>query len=148
MEHSASRHLRRRQLYLRFVVTHLAHTAYTRAHAIGKVRGRPNPDAITVEMTDIDRDDNQDLASAANTIAQALDTLTTIVQPQPGRSDSLRRRMLRMVLRFAGEQLDEDEIDVIMRELEANPPPAPPDLAPGPNVQPSGSDGSEEEQDQ
>ena len=144
MEHSASRHLRRRQLYLRFVVTHLAHTAYTRAHAIGKVRGRPNPDAITVEMTDIDRDDNQDLASAANTIAQALDTLTTIVQPQPGRSAALRRLALRMVLRFAGEQLDEDQIHEIMRELEANPP----EPAPGPNVQPSGSDGSEEEQDQ
>jgi hypothetical protein len=127
MEHSASRHLRRRQLYVRFLVLNLCHTAYTRAWQIGKVRTKPNPNAISVEMTDIDRDDNMDLATAAHTIAQAMQSLTNIIQPGAGRSAALRRLILQIVMRFAGERMDEPAVDEIMAELEANPP------APAPN---------------
>jgi hypothetical protein len=117
MEHSASRHLRRRQLYVRFIVQDLAHTAYTRAWEIGKGRGKPNRNAITVEMTDIDREDNQDLAEAARTIAQALDTLSDTVTPAEGRSATLRRLILRLVLRFAGEPAPDALVEQIMGEL-------------------------------
>jgi hypothetical protein len=116
MEHSASRHLRRRQLYTRFMVADLCHQAYTRAAQLGKVRARPNLEAIAVEMTDIDRVDNRDLANAANTIAQALQTAATTTDT--GRSTTLRRLALRLVLRFGGELLDEATLDTIFHEAD------------------------------
>jgi hypothetical protein len=124
MEHSASRHLRRRQLFLRHMVTDLANIAYTRAWEIGRARSRPDASAITVEMTDIDRDDNQDLATASKTIAEALQTAAEIIEPRPARSATLRRLMLRLVLRFAGEPMNDETLDTVFDELEANPPPA------------------------
>jgi hypothetical protein len=121
MEHAASRHLRRRQLYMRYLVTHLAHTAYTRAWQIGKVRARPNSNAITVEMTDIDRDDNQDLATASKTIADALDTVNQTILPTEPNSPTLRRLILRTVLRFAGQPQDDPTLDAIFHELDGEP---------------------------
>ena len=129
MEHSASRHLRRRQLYVRFLAQDLCHQAYSRAFEIGKVRGKPNADAITVEITDIDRSDNTDLATASKTIADALSTLSTVLPAQP--SATLRRRILQMVMRFAGEVLDQPTIDQILSEIPA----ASPADAPGPQEQ-------------
>ena len=119
MEHSASRHLRRRQLYTRFLVADLTHQAYTRAAHMGKVRGKPNFAAITVEMTDIDRVDNKDLADAAHTIAQALDIAARTTAT--GHSDTLRRLALRLILRFGGETLDEDTVNTILDEADSAP---------------------------
>jgi hypothetical protein len=114
MEHSASRHLRRRQLYTQFMVQDLAHHAYTRAAELGRVRAKPNRDAITVEVTDIDRVDNVDLATAAHAIAQALDIAART--RATGRSDTLRRLALRLIMRFGGERLDDHTLDAIFRE--------------------------------
>jgi hypothetical protein len=116
MDRAAARHLRRRQLYLRFLVVDLVHTAYTRAWELGKVRATPTRQAISTEMADIDRQDNQELATAAREIAQAFQVLTAQL---PGRSGTLRRLVLRLVMRFAGEPLDEPIIERIMGELEA-----------------------------
>jgi hypothetical protein len=82
-------------------------------------------------MTDIDRDDNTDLAEASRTIASGLQTLSETVAPQPGTSPTLQRRILNMVLRFAGEQLDDETADQIFAELEEN---APTVETPGPGV--------------
>jgi hypothetical protein len=82
------------------------------------VRATPNRAAIATEMADIDRQDNQELAQAAQTMAQALQILGTQL---PGHSDTLRRLVLRLVMRFAGEPLDEPVIDTIFRELDENP---------------------------
>ena len=120
MDRAAARHLRRRQLYLRYVAVDLAHTAYTRAWELGKQRARPNRAAITAETTDIDRQDNQELAVAARDISLALANMT---RQMPGRSTTLQRLVLRLVLRFAGEPLDDPEIDAIFDELAANPAP-------------------------
>jgi hypothetical protein len=117
MEHAASRHLRRRQLFIRHMVIDLTHIAYTRAHQIGKVRARPNPDAVDVSMTDIDRDDNRNLAEAAATIASALATLTDTLDAR--NSPTLRRLILRLVFRFAGEPLREPVIEQIFREIQS-----------------------------
>jgi hypothetical protein len=123
MDRAAARHLRRRQLYLRFVVVDLAHIAYTRAWQLGKVRANPNRDAIVAETADIDRQDNQELATASRDIAQALQILSA---QMPGRSDTLRRLVLRLVMRFAGEPLDEPVLDTILQELDENPEPLAP----------------------
>jgi hypothetical protein len=117
MEHSASRHLRRRQLYLRHLVQDLVHLAYTRAHQIGRVRTKPNRHAIRVDVVDIDRDDNASLAASARDVAEALATLTNQVAIAP--TTSLRRLMLKLVLRFAGEDSTEDTINQLLADLPA-----------------------------
>jgi hypothetical protein len=127
MERAASRHLRRRQLAMRFLVQDLAHLAYSRAWSIGKVRAKPNPDAITVATTDLDRQDNRDLANAANTIAQALETMG---RQLPAAPPTLRRKILDLVLRFAGEPIDHEEQSRILAELPPVPTPEEPDETP------------------
>jgi hypothetical protein len=122
MDRSAARHLRRRQLYIRTMIVDLAHVAYARAYEIGKVRARPNADAILVETTDIDRQDNQELAAAARDMANALAILGGQL---PGRSTRLQRLFLRLVLRFAGETPPDEDLDAIMAEIAANPLPPP-----------------------
>jgi hypothetical protein len=117
MEHSASRHLRRRQLYTRYLVQDLAHQAYIRAALLNKARAKPNRDAIDVQFVDLDRTDNTTLATAANTIAQAMETVARTTQTT--RSDTLRRLILRLVLRFGGEQLRPGTIDTIFDEAGA-----------------------------
>jgi hypothetical protein len=135
MEHSASRHLRRRQLTLRHIVSDLTHIAHTRAWQIGKARSKPKREAITVTMADLDRQDNQDLANAAQSIAQGLGQLA---QDLPAtRSHTLRRRLLQLVFKFAGEPLGDREIDTILAETN-----------PEPSEGPSASDSDEEVSDQ
>jgi hypothetical protein len=114
MERAASRHLRRRQLALRFVVQDLSHTAYTRAWQIGRARARPNREVISVPTTDLDRADNRDLAAAAATIATATEALA---RQLPGAPPTLRRHVLDLVLRFAGEPLPDAEVEAILKEL-------------------------------
>jgi hypothetical protein len=138
MDRAYARHLRRRQLYLRFLVVDLAHIAYTRAWELGKTRAAPRRDAITAETADIDRQDNQELAAAARDIADALSTLRAQL---PGQSPTLDRLFLRLVFRFAGEPLDDPIIDDIAGELEASAaehPAEPPQLPYGSRGDPQG----------
>ncbi len=116
MEHSASRHLRRRQLYVRYMVQDLAHQAYTRAALLGRYRARPNRDAIVIDMTDIDRTDNAALADAAHRIAQALQIAAEATDTRG--SLTLRRLILRLVLRFAGEPTKAEDLDAILAEAD------------------------------
>jgi hypothetical protein len=125
MDRSAARHLRRRQLYIRAMVQDLAHVAYSRAWELGKARPTPNRDAITVETTDIDREDNKELASAARDVSNALGIMAG---QMPGRSPLLQRLILRLVLKFAGETTNDDDLDDIMEEIAANPLPLDPTL--------------------
>ena len=104
-------------LYVRYLVQDLAHTAYTQAWQIGKERATPEASRIWVEMADLDRDGNQDLASAVSTIASALETLARLLAV-PSTGYTLRRQMLRMVMRFAGETLDEPTVDRMLQEME------------------------------
>lgn len=119
MENSASRHLRRRQLYLRYLITDLAHVAYTRAWQIGRTRARPARDRINVPTPDIARTENKELAEAAKAITDALTTLQSAL-PET-RSRQLRRRVLELVFKFAGQPLTEAEADTIIKELEHDP---------------------------
>lgn len=122
MNDPAVRHLRRRQRHLRYIVTDLCTTAYARAYDINRGRTTPKSARITVELPDISREDNGELASAAATLATALNSLLqTAQQPSP----TLRRRALNMIFRFAGDQLTPDELDAIEAELTAAPRPQP-----------------------
>jgi hypothetical protein len=117
MEHAASRHLRRRQLFVRHMVLDMTYTAAIRAAQIRKLFTTPKRDAIQVEMTDIDREDNRDLAQAAQNLAQGMQVLTAVLNEEQG-SVSLRRRITRLVMRFAGEPLSEPDLDQIFDELD------------------------------
>ena len=114
MERSATQHLRRRQLYLQFLITDLAHTAYTRAWTIGKVRRKPDRDIIEVDTPDVNRQDNRDLSAAALSMAQALQSLQETLDT---RSPTLTERMIRLFFRFAGEPLDDDQLQAIAKEV-------------------------------
>jgi hypothetical protein len=120
MAKAASRHLRRRQLHLQHMVIDLAHLAYTRAHQIGAVRPNPDRNKITIALTDIDRDDNRDLAQSARDLSAAMEALSAVLH-QPAASPTLRRRMLAAVMKFAGEPLDAQVLDQILHELPGQP---------------------------
>jgi hypothetical protein len=128
MEHAASRHLRRRQLYLRYLVTDLAHTAYDRAWQLRTVKRAPNRELIAVNMTDIDRTDNRDLAKAAWDLSQGMAALQAQL---PGTSNKLQRLIARTIMRFAGEPLPEPDVEAIFQEIAANPKPVAPDVGAG-----------------
>jgi hypothetical protein len=113
MQDPAIRHLRRRQLYLCYVVKDLAFQAYSRAWALGKVRARPNRAAITVSLPDMSREDNLQLAQAAKELAAALETAR---QALPGRSDTFTEMMLSLILRFAGEPQPAEVVAKVMNE--------------------------------
>jgi len=121
MERAATRHLRRRQLYIRHLVTDLTHLAHTRAWQIGRTRSKPSIKAITVDAPDLNRQDNKDLAIAARALAASM---ATLYNETPIRSPALTRRVIELVFRFAGETLTPDQVDEILTELTANPPPA------------------------
>ncbi|MFC2030956.1 hypothetical protein ACFLWA_09535 [Chloroflexota bacterium] len=120
MERSATRHLRRRQLYIRYMVVDLTFNAHLRAYAAGRSRSKPTRQAIKVDAPDLNRQDNKDLAIAARALSGAMQTLSA---ETPARSPTLLRRIIELVFRFAGETLDPAEVDTILAELESNPPP-------------------------
>lgn len=131
MNDPAIRHLRRRQRHFQYVITDLCTVAYGRAYEIGGMRTAPRPDAITVDIPDISREDNSDLASAAANLSTALATLsnTTIISQSP----TLRRKILQLVFKFAGETITPSELNAIDREQEAA------ELQPQPEPQPEGA---------
>lgn len=131
MNDPAIRHLRRRQRHLQYLIVDLCSVAYARAYEIGRMRTAPRPEAITVELPDISREDNSDLASAAANLSNALATLadTTIVSHSP----TLRRKILHLVFKFAGEPVTPAELDAIDREQETAA------LQPADELQPEGT---------
>jgi hypothetical protein len=120
MAKASTRHLRRRQLYLRHMAIDLCHTAYTRAHQIRRMRRSPDASLITIAIADIDRDDNRELAQSARDLAAALQALAqTVAGDSAPPSNTLRRLILRTVMKFAGEPLDDHTLDAIMQDVSA-----------------------------
>lgn len=116
MNDPAIRHLRRRQRHLQYMIIDLCQVAYQRAYEIGRGRTAPKTNTITVELPDISREDNADLAGAAAQLAGAFSTLlSTTYHPSP----TLRHRILTLIFRFAGEQLTPAELEEIDNELAA-----------------------------
>jgi hypothetical protein len=118
MAKAATRHLRRRQLYLRHMAVDLCHVAYTRAHQIHRRRASPDAGKISIAIADIDRDDNRELAESARDLATALQNLTaTVTNADTRQSPTLRRLILQAVMKFAGEPLDDDTLDTVLQEI-------------------------------
>jgi len=115
MAEQRRRFLRRRQAYLAWLLSDLAVHAYARYLAATKLTdaGRPITHAdLMVQTPDISPEDNQALATAADRLAAALQTLAAIT----GQGDAYRRMALRVFTKFLGEPLGEGEFDRILQE--------------------------------
>ncbi len=113
MTDPATRHLRRRQKHLQFVIASICHHAYTRAYDLGKVRRAPDSRLITVPVPDISRDDNSTLAMSAQHLMAAFANLNRSLT----KSTTLNRAMIDSAFQFAGAALNPETLDTIMQEL-------------------------------
>lgn len=104
------RHYETRQDFVKRRIAQLTRFAYRRAVQAGAVR-KFLDDEITISASDISREDNQKLAESANTLAQ---TFATMIEKGLDRD----RRLVALIYRFAGEDLDEAEIAEIVARAE------------------------------
>ncbi len=121
MQEPAERHLSRRQAYFVWMLQDLTFHAYRRAHEAKPALwpALPSEDyraLFLVAAPDVSRSDNVLLAQASNQLAAALDR----VQAHYPGSATLRRLLLKLVLRFAGEPQDDQTLDAIMGEAMEN----------------------------
>jgi hypothetical protein len=113
MGEQRQRFMRGRQGYFGFLLAQTAITAYNRAVRLGLRRGLPKTlSDIAVALPDIAPEDNKALADAGVKLATALEK----VNAQGLRGPTWQKMVLRLVLEFAGEQLDEKEIEQILAE--------------------------------
>lgn len=123
MSRSALRHLGRRQREVEFMLIDLCYIAYSRAFELGNSLYRATPDRkkITVQLPDINRDDNEALAVAGKELTAAYAGLLDVLQTP---SATLREVALRTTFAFIGEPLEDATARRILRELEDTAAPA------------------------
>ncbi len=126
MQEPAERHLTRRQHYFIWLLQDLTFQAYRRA-------GESHPELwpelaesnyerlFEVTMPDVTKSDNMLLAQAAHHLSRAFDSL----QNHYPHSPTLRRTLLKALLKFAGEPQDDALIDQILHETGSSPSPSP-----------------------
>jgi hypothetical protein len=116
MQAPTERRLQRRQKYFIYMLEDIIYQAYQRAVIIDKAEPLPTTDyrqLFEVDVPEISRQDNRELATAAHQISRAMRELS---QHLPNRSKNLSRLVLRLVMKFAGEPLSAEEIEEILSE--------------------------------
>ena len=116
MQSPTERHLLRRQQYFVFILEDILYQAYQRAVAAGRQRRLSTADyslLFTVSVPDISRSDNEILARSAQAMSEALRGISDQVGAG---SPTLKRLLIRMVFKFAGEPQDDEVIDQILHE--------------------------------
>jgi hypothetical protein len=108
------RHYETRQAFIKRRIQHLCAFAYRRAADAGAVR-RFADLQLSISASDISREDNQKLAQSAR-------ELTSAFAEMIGQGLDTDRRLVRLIYRFAGEDLDEDEIAEIVTRAERHTP--------------------------
>jgi hypothetical protein len=109
--------MRGRQHLFAHILATVAITAYNRALALGRLRGKTcTTQDLEISLPDISPSDNADLASAAFNIANAFRTLA---DAKAGAGPTFTETAVRMVLRFAGETIPPDDLAAIIAETEA-----------------------------
>jgi len=117
MQEPAERHLARRQNYFIWLLQDITYQAYQRAHQVrpqlwpGIEENRYHV-LFNSAAPDVSRTDNHVLAQATNQLAAAFQS----INEQYPNSDTLRKLLLKVLLKFAGEQQDEDVLQTIMDE--------------------------------
>jgi hypothetical protein len=117
MQEPTERHLSRRQKYFVFVLQDIIYQAYLRANQLYPDK-YPLPaetdynKLFSAATPDVSRSDNNNLATAARDLGQVMAQLE---QEYPG-SQTLRRLLLKTVLKFAGEPQEDAVLDQIMSQ--------------------------------
>lgn len=125
MQGPTERHLLRRQQYFTFILQDMIYNAFQKARTLGFYRDLPSDDydkLFTMILPEVSRWDNESLARAAQAIAAALTTVATSLQ---GKSKTLNTWSLKLISRFAGEPITDENIAAILEEAEKNPNPKP-----------------------
>jgi len=115
MAEQRARWMRARQQYFGFVLASAALTAYNRAVRAGKWSGQVRTlSDIRIGFPDISPADNAELGASAASVANALAS----VSGHGIGGERWRRLVVRTVLKFIGESVDEDELAKILTESE------------------------------
>jgi hypothetical protein len=111
------RFLRRRQDYFAFILADILVHAANRARRYGRRSGRAPLREVTladiqIHVPDISPEDNESLATAAATLIGGLLDLGRIIGVTP----QFRATALRLFMKFAGEQMSDDEAAALLEE--------------------------------
>ena len=105
------RFLRRRQQVFGAMVADLAIVSYNIGVEAGIRRGKLiTTDDVEINYPDVAPADNESLANAAQTITAAVNDLAGVT----GQSSELRKLALRLLLKFSGESVTEEDFDAIV----------------------------------
>ena len=114
MADQRTRFLKTRQSYFGYMLARLGLESYNRAVRLGRVRGKQvELSDIRIGFSDVSTADNGVQATSAAGVANALNTLYAMGV----NGNAFKRLALRLVLRFAGEQPTEKELDGYLTDL-------------------------------
>lgn len=125
MQVPTERHLARRQKYFVFMLQDILHHAYRRAAAAGTVQPIKETDyakLFVAAVPDVSRNDNQALAAAGKSLAEAFKELADTL---PGESRTLKRLFLQLAFSFIGKPVANEIVETILTEAYDNPRPTP-----------------------
>jgi hypothetical protein len=125
MQGPTERHLLRRQQYFTFILQDLLYNSFQRARSLGFYRDLPTDDydkLFTMILPEVSRWDNESLANAAQAIAGALSQAANSLG---GKSETFAKWSLKLISRFAGEPITDENIAAILQEAAAHPTPNP-----------------------
>jgi hypothetical protein len=114
MADQRSRFLKARQAYFGYMLAQLGVESYNRAVRLGRWRGRQAAlTDVLLRYSDVSTNDNAALAQSSASMANALNTLYDMGV----NGNAFKRLALRLVLRFAGEQVGETDLDGLLTDL-------------------------------
>ncbi len=121
MQGPPERFLQKRQQYFVWLLEDILATAFTRAAQLGFVPALTEnryEKLFVVDASEVSLRDNSMLAEAGSTMAMAFAQLQNTIL---GKSPTFHRLAMELVMRFAGEQLEDEVLDKILSEAKANP---------------------------
>lgn len=121
MQGPPEKFLVKRQQYFLWMLQDILYQAFMRAVEIGAqpALSQTNYNEIfTVKSPDVSLRDNNMLAKAASDFSASMATLQNTLL---GKSPTLHRKAVELVLKFAGEVLTDEQLDLIIQEAKSDP---------------------------
>ena len=122
MQGPTERHLLRRQEYFVYILEDILYHAYQRSAVVSSRPTLSHNDyskLFQVNLPDISRFDNESLARSTRDLSQGFYTLASQISQLP---PTLASQVVRLIFKFAGESITQDEINKILTEIKSNPP--------------------------
>ena len=121
MQGPPERFLQKRQQYFLWLLEDILYQAFLRAVEIGAEPAVPETNynqLFIVDAGDVSLRDNSLLADAASTMSTAFSQLQNTIL---GKSPTFHRLAMNLVLKFAGEHIDDEVLDKIISEAKKDP---------------------------